>query len=65
MILLEITAVTQHIIPDDEAEAADHLRMGKLDSGLFLHPALNLSKEIADEALAIIEKSLAEYAASL
>ena len=28
-------------------------------------PALNLSKEIADEALAIIEKSLAEYAASL
>ena len=28
-------------------------------------PALNLSREIADEALAIIEKSLAEYAASL
>ena len=28
-------------------------------------PALNLPKEIADEALAIIEKSLAEYAASL
>ena len=28
-------------------------------------PPLNLSKEIADEALAIIEKTLAEYAATL